>query len=87
MISSIAERIALTAVHDLLVQGRIMSVKKASPETFFKFFDDVEYLQILVISVDDWKPVFEMYLKEMCERFDCESVWTRYERRSKQGCI
>lgn len=79
MVSKEKEKIALKAIHNLLVQARWFSGSKHPHKKLFDFLDGVEYLPALMLQKENQTVHFESYLKGICKEHDCMWVWTHYQ--------
>ena len=77
MVNNDSQKI-MTAIHDLIIETRMMVGNRKSYEDIYKFLDDVEYLPALVIMASDETETFKNYLKMICEDFNCMRIYNKY---------
>jgi len=74
---------ALRAIHDLIIQARILTMDLSKQE-MFEFLDGLEYLPNLLAQEDDMTIQFESFLEQLCIENNCVHIFKRYKMRSKR---
>ena len=80
MITSGKNRIALEALHQLIIRVKIRTGYKEPYEETFNLLDEIEYLPVLMLDEKDRTQEFEEYLKEICEKYSFMPIWYRYQK-------
>jgi hypothetical protein len=68
----------LTAIHELLVRGRIMAFEGTTSDEFFIFFDEMEHLPALMLEENNRTELFELCLLEICKKYQSMYIYNKY---------
>ena len=77
MINESKQKAALQAIHNLIIQSKIMAGGTGST-MLFEFLDHVEYLPGLILESQDQTATFEAYLKQICEDYKLDYIFKFY---------
>ena len=80
MITSGKNRIALEALHQLIIRVKIRTGYTEPYEETFNLLDEIEYLPVLMLDEKDRTQEFEEYLKGICEKYSFMPIWYRYQK-------
>lgn len=70
---------AIQAVQDLIIEARSLAYQKIPGEKLAEFLDGVEYLPALFLEKEDRTELFENYLEEFCNRYNCSGILNKYK--------
>ncbi|HBV15071.1 GTP-binding protein EngB [Chryseobacterium carnipullorum] len=70
---------SITAIHDLLIKIKIMTVNNSSHLEMYNLIDDLEYLPLLILEQEDRTDIFNDALKDLCEKHNFLDVIKKYE--------
>lgn len=66
-----------TTIHQLLIEGRILSSSPQKKALMVEYFDGLEYLVSLIIHNEDKTERFEEYLLDFCKEFNLEHIFNK----------
>ncbi len=69
---------SVTAIHDLIIQIKIMTVNNIEHREMYNFIDDVEYLPQLITSEEEQTDLFENELRKICEKYNLMPIFNKY---------
>lgn len=72
---------AIISIHDLMIRGRIIAFDSKSI-ALAGFLDKLEYLPALMLEEKDNSELYEVFLKEFCEEFDCIEIYEKFKKSS-----
>lgn len=70
---------ALTAIHDLLIEARILAYQNIEGKDLAELLDGIEYLPALLLEENDNTELFETYLNELCLSHGYTHISTKYK--------
>lgn len=71
---------SIEAIHDLIIQIKLMTVFKKPHLEMYHFIDEVEYLPQLMMSEEDKTALFEEELDNICLKYNLISVLEKYKK-------
>jgi len=71
---------SIEAIHDLIIQIKLMTVFNKSHLEMYHFIDDVEYLPQLMMTDEDQTALFEEELEKICKKYNLITIFEKYKK-------
>ena len=71
---------SIEAIHNLIIQVKLMTVFNKPHLEMYNFIDEVEYLPQLMMFEEDKTALFEEELEKICLKYNLISVLEKYRK-------